>query len=374
MPTVNLYTGPRHLYRPQIVEKEEVFSSPMIEYPTERDLFRLPGPYDVAAYLETLPPPFNNPSLVTVMLDPDNPVTGLDRVKCPKVLFPGDTHHGDRPIERRVKAALAQPWDLVVLEFCRQHCHWFAEAGVKNVAYIPCFNVNPRNIPPTKNRTRGISFVGQVGDRHPRRQYVIGELQRRGYPVMVTQAPPMEAAVIYNESAVSLNISLNGDFNYRNFEVMAAGGTLLMDKLASRGGVCQGVQRDFVDGQLAAFEDVQELTQWLNSLLDSPEQALSWAREGHGRFWAHHSPERKAAELVKQLKYQGYCQWADAAYAPPLLPDPNIFPRIAAYEALQERQRLHVADDPLVIETDDPILARDAADLHRLEIKCHAVV
>lgn len=350
MSTVCFYTTHAEIYRPVIVEREEIFSSPTIMYETERCRFRRPGPYDVAEELAKLPAPFNNPSLVLVMLDLEAPATGLHKVKCPKVLFPGDTHHGIRPIERRVRYCLSEPFDLVVLEFRASHCHWFSEAGVRGVASIPCFNINPRNIVPRRARVRGISFVGQVGALHPRRAFVLEELRRRGYPVMVCQTDQMSAAKIYNESAVSLNISLNGDFNLRNWEIAAAGGLCVGDSPWETG--------------VAEARRVTEYCLKIDAVMGGDDgfthqvDAYSLAKENHTHFWAEHSPEMQ----VKRLRFAITEARAMADI------DPRIFEHIAAYEALQEQQRLHVADEPLKVTVHDKQTLRDASDLSRLDV------
>lgn len=346
MSTVHLYTGPREWYRPVIVERDEIYCSPWLTTAPDgiKTFWRNQGPYNVPALLASFPPPFNKPSLVTVMLDCDAPALGLEKVDCPKVLFVGDTHHGIRPIERRVKAALAAPWDLVVLEFRASHCHWFTEAGVKNVASIPCFNINPHNHAPTAHRTRGVTFCGQVGPRHPRRTWMLKELMVRGIPIEIHQGTQEQVAQIYNESAVSLNIALNGDFNLRNFEIPAAGGTLFTE--------------DRVWGGFATRR-VDEIAWMLRRVAKDAEAGIQGARVDYLHFWGTHGPDQQSQRLRNTI------------VKPPTPFDDgidhsrgtDIWRRITDYEEIQERHRLHAAEEPLVIEIPEPIAALDASDL-----------
>jgi hypothetical protein len=233
MSTVCFYTGPREWYRPVILEKEELYSSPLIQFEEERVRFRNPGPYDIAAELATFPAPFNDPDYVLVMLDPTAPPTSLERVRGKKICFVGDTHHGPSPLTQRIKAVLGQPWDLVALEFVENHLHWFEAVGVP-AAFLPNWNVNPFWLPVPTCRKGGIVMIGQCNTMHARRRHVVDELRRRGFPVLVRPAHPGDASKLYNQATVCLNVALNGDYNHRNIEVPAAGGTLLTD--ASRVG------------------------------------------------------------------------------------------------------------------------------------------
>ena len=67
--------------------------------------------------------------------------------------------------------------------------------------------------------------VGSLGPHHPRRrELVVGLLKRQQVPFRhCTTSNAEEAAQLYAQHALVLNVPLNQDLNHRLFEVMAAG-------------------------------------------------------------------------------------------------------------------------------------------------------
>jgi hypothetical protein len=67
--------------------------------------------------------------------------------------------------------------------------------------------------------------VGSLGPHHPRRRELVRALQARGRVPFchATTSSPEEAAALYAQHALVLNVPLNHDLNHRFFEVMAAG-------------------------------------------------------------------------------------------------------------------------------------------------------
>ncbi len=321
MPPVLFFNAPRDCYRDVIVDADEIYVTRAPVHGRERCIQRPPGVYDVAEVLrEKVPDSHRKPSMVVCQWDCEGQCapSNLKGVDCPKVLLVGDTHHTPQPLQRAIKLALAEPWDLVVLEFNGRHCHWFTEAGVKcPVVYIPCFTISPIDIPPPVKRTRGVTFCGNVGRDHVYRRHVLNTLAQRGVKVEVhSGVTPQQAATIYNESRVSLNISLNGDFNLRNYEAIAAGGFLMTN--------------NYMGGNHGlGWDDVDDLIDRLD-VFGSEEESLARARECYRYFWETHSPAHKIAALHRAM--------AEKPSAPPVgLANPgNVWERIQIYEQVQQ--------------------------------------
>ena len=72
---------------------------------------------------------------------------------------------------------------------------------------------------------RELLHVGSLGPHHPRRREIVKALlMRQRVPFRHATTPnPTEAAKLYAQYALVLNIPLNQDLNHRLFEVMAAG-------------------------------------------------------------------------------------------------------------------------------------------------------
>ena len=276
----------RHYFRPFFVEPEEWFG-PAPE-----------GVYDVGEFLKTLPAPFNNPDLLLVSFEFgmfSRPVN-LVGVRCPKVLLVSDTHHQVRPITNVLNHALAEPYDLILGQFLRQHLHFFREAGLTQTVWIPGFTLHPFEMQPAA-KCRDTLFVGATAH-HPFRRHIFGSLESKGIHVNVGTAGPDFAALEYSRTHINLNISLNGDLNLRNFEILAANGFLVADRLSPE----SGLELLFQDRRhLALFDSVDHLHELITYYLAHPQEAAAIAAQGHAQYLLHHTPARKIQQLREAL-------------------------------------------------------------------------
>ncbi|HVT80603.1 MAG TPA: glycosyltransferase, partial [Phycisphaerae bacterium] len=223
----------------------------------------------------------------------------LAGVRCPKVLVVGDTHHicapGRGPIWRPVSYALAESYDLVIGEFNRHHMHFFREAGIK-AGWVPCFTLSPFEHG-VETKKHDVTFVGQTG-RHPFRHHVLEQLGAMGVAVGRGSAPRKETALLHAQSRINLNISLNGDLNLRHFEVLAAGGFLLTEKLSPESGLPL-----LLDEQkhMAVFDNVVQLAEMIRYYLANPALAAEMAAAGHAEYMRFHRPELKVQQMYDML-------------------------------------------------------------------------
>jgi hypothetical protein len=153
------------------------------------------------------------------------PLLGLRHWCGPRLLVCGDLHHGERPLDVLAAYLEAEPHDAVLLTF--------------NPAMLSAvrqrLNVPVRSLPPTFFRYPAaervaqprleLLHVGSLGPHHPRRRELVTALRARGRVPFrhATTASPEEAAALYAQHALVLNVPLNHDLNHRFFEVMAAG-------------------------------------------------------------------------------------------------------------------------------------------------------
>lgn len=180
-----------------------------------------------------------DPELILVKADATgrNFPRNLGRFKCPKVLLVGVTHFLAQPIQKLVEYARNEPFDFIIMDVTRHHARWFQEAGFKNVHWLPALEYNPHILDVSRKSKYPLTFVGQAGSHHPFRKYILDKLKAEGLPLQTLQASQKDAAKIYNESLITLNITLNADVNMRFFEVPAAGGFMLADRLAKPSGL-----------------------------------------------------------------------------------------------------------------------------------------
>ena len=154
-----------------------------------------------------------------------HPLRGLRQWPGPRLLVCGDLHHGEAPLDVLAAYLDAEPHDAVLLAF-----NPALLAAVRQRLSLPV-----RALPPTFFRypvaTRvaepraELLHVGSLGPHHPRRRELVMALQSRSRVPFrhATTTSPEEAAALYAQHALVLNVPLNHDLNHRFFEVMAAG-------------------------------------------------------------------------------------------------------------------------------------------------------
>ena len=372
---VSFFLSSRDAYRPILFSQNEVFCGPDCDTVMENGLFRTvktpAGVFDIKEIVGLLPEN-QQPEMVFVKTDATGrcfPVN-LSIIKCPKVFMLGDTHHLKMPIRRLLRYAVEERFDIIVSDHDRQHLHFFVEAGIEKVTWIPSFNIYPHEQPFFDDKVFDVSFVGQIGRWHPYRRHVLNYLAREGVPLNILQAPHEKAAEIYAQSLINLNISLNGDLNLRIFEVLSSGGFLLTDRLSAE----SGLELLFRDGEhLVCFRDEKDLLDKIKYFLRHPDEAKEIAGNGYEEYRRNHSPEKKIMELMDYV-FRGvenpFCQIKKDRRSVHIRNDSSqdLMKRVALYEFFQELHLNKHAPSVLLWPGVDAMLACDLVDLPRLDI------
>jgi hypothetical protein len=158
------------------------------------------------------------------------PLRGL-RDRCgPRLLVCGDMHHGERPLDVLAAYLEAEPHDAVLLTFNPAML-----SALRQRLSVPVRALPPTFFPyPAAQRVAQprleLLHVGSLGPHHPRRRELVTALQARGRVPFrhATTSSPEEAAALYAQHALVLNVPLNHDLNHRSFEVMAAGASQVL--------------------------------------------------------------------------------------------------------------------------------------------------
>ena len=152
------------------------------------------------------------------------PMRGIRQWPGPRLLACGDLHHGPDPIGTLQHYCAAEPHDAVLLTFnpaLLQDVQQRLKMPVRGLA--PSFFRYPAATPNPKPRLE-LLHVGSLGPHHPRRRALVEALlKRQQVPFRhTTTRNADEAAQLYAQHSLVLNVPLNQDLNHRLFEVMAA--------------------------------------------------------------------------------------------------------------------------------------------------------
>jgi len=295
----------------------------------------------------------------------------LGRVPGRKVLLITDTHHGNLPIRSLIEYTRREKFHKIAVIHDPHHLHWFAESGLEDVRWVPNVDVEDFGLELCENRKVGIIFVGQVGQVHPRRLFMIEAIRAAGLAIDVYQTPAAEAAALYNSTQVSFNCSLNGDLNMRVFEVLAAGGFLITDRLSPQA----GLESFFRAGEhYVDYVDAGDLVEKLRYYLTRPDLCLQIARAGRQAYQEAHKPSDRVRQL-RDLAFGAPAPWPihdpRAATASPGFGE-RLDERVGLYEMLQGLSR---NNEMIVVAADAEIGARAVSDLVDLpRLKVHVVV
>jgi len=134
-------------------------------------------------------------------------------------------------------------------------------------------------------------------------------------------------------------VSLNGDLNWRFFEIIASGGFLLTDRLNPD----SGVDRLFEEGtHYEAFSNSDELVQKINFYREHPDAACRIARQGFQRYWENFSPTHLRKEALNRL----FMEKRNALYdCNGVQPNKNSPGELRAYQCIQEIHRSNLSLD-----------------------------
>ena len=153
------------------------------------------------------------------------PLRGLREWPGPRLLACGDLHHGNDPLNTLFRYFAAEPHDAVLLTFNPMLLPQVrAQLPVPVRCLPPSFFRYPATTRAAHPRLE-LLHVGTLGAHHPRRRELVTALaSRQAIPFRhASTNTAAEAAALYAQYALVLNVPLNNDLNHRVFEVMAAG-------------------------------------------------------------------------------------------------------------------------------------------------------
>ena len=216
---------------------------------------------------------------------------GVGKIPVPTVWYAVDTH---------IHGSWHQDWQAlydVVLVAQKSKLQVYRERRSHGpVFWCPLYASHTRIQPPSIPREPEVAFVGNLDEAvNPARVSFFGRLQGQ-VPVMIRQGPYEE---LYSMSSIGLNQSLDGELNFRNFEVLASGAALVTE--AGTDGIddCLREGRHFVTYER---DNVESCVSVIRSLLADPAKVEAMRYRGYEAVLASHLDIHRVDQIETWLE------------------------------------------------------------------------
>lgn len=287
-----------------------------------------------------------------------------------KVLMVGGaTHILTKPIYTLIQYAARIGFDAIVV-WNRHNAHFFTEYGFPNVFWMPGLTFGIPEIPIPKTRNNQLCFFGQLGEYHPRRTRIIQQLKQAGISITGGKLPRRESLELVASSTLSLNISLNGEFNLRVFESSQNGSLLISDKLSEK----TGFEIFYPDGDACiTYSNTQELIEKINYFTSNTELTATLASKAQSITKEYFTSEARHkaffALLNNEVTLDVFRLEGEARCQIPVCRKEDrtgFFNRVLLYEMIQEWHRIQENVEVSCSKGVNPLIMSDMSDLIRV--------
>jgi hypothetical protein len=224
------------------------------------------------------------------MLHPD-----LTELSCPTA------HWADHVAQPGPLTEMTKLFDVLFVT-CHEGVDLWKQHGFDTVHYLP-FAFDDTMLPePAELRELEVAFVGALNlPIHARRRELLDALSSRfrmnDFRHRVTQR---EAAQIYAQSRIVVNITELPGFNMRNFEAMGQGALLLTQRTG------YGIPELFQDGvHLVVYENCDDLLEKVAHYLSHDDERERIATAGRHEVLARHTYRHRAADFLQIIRNSG---------------------------------------------------------------------
>lgn len=370
-----------NLHRPQAIEHHNIIvacPNPPSEAVKAGKAIPIPrGKFKIDLILSQLPGEFV-PDLVHLSARKMSFMPlGLERLSCPKVMKLGDTYQwGDGSLSDMIEYCQTLSCDYHWIYQGVQHLHFFKEAGLKNVFWLPGSIAIDYFVPRKSDTAQyDVCFRGSLMEVHIYRRQILNFLQDSGVNLSIARKSYSDSLEDYARSRIVLNCSGGGDTNRRIFEVLMAGGFLLTDRLSNQ----TGLQCLFQEGiHLECYGSPEELLSKIHYYLAHPEAARKIATAGQRQLIEQYHPSAIRQKLLDYV-FQGELespflleQDKRAELSSQIVDRKRLEKRLKIYELIQSIHHLNIRVKLLYWKCWDKYILSDLADLPRLEITCTA--
>ena len=237
------------------------------------------GPVDLNPIMEKVYEIFEPDILICWFNQNGNVLVNTDCFKGIKIMFGGDCHHMNRPIERNIHYFLKEKFDFL-FNGDRRIVRIFENIIPTRSFWLPGYLADPKSIPPLKNPFKKIVHIGQTSKFHINRNQYLRGFKNFSLPIKDISCPQNEIYDVYNRYSVSLNISLNGDMNSRWYHVPSAGGVLISNNLNKT----TGYRNLYTSDEVPTYSSLNEGCDLLKKFLQDDELRYETALKAQKKY------------------------------------------------------------------------------------------
>lgn len=226
---------------------------------------------------------------VIIWLDDSAPLMllGLEDAAVPVVYYSVDSHH-----HHEMHARLATAFDHVLVAQ-RDYLPSFAESGTP-AEWFPLWA--PRHVEASQEKRFNLTFIGNLNRAlNPARVDFFEQLEAL-HPIHLGHGAYWE---FFPFAEIVVNQTVKGDLNFRVFEAMMCGATLLTERTPN------GLLDLFNDGEhLVTYErgDAQAAAAHARELLANPARMRTIAAAGRAEVVARHTPLARAQRIDQLIR------------------------------------------------------------------------
>jgi hypothetical protein len=221
---------------------------------------------------------------------------GLENLKFPTAIYLIDVHQN---LEQRL--AIAQFFDYVFIAQ-KDYLPAFRERGITNVFWLSlACDPETHRISAPPERLYDIGFVGNRGLVGSERRRLLDRLERCFKLNDLTRKYlPEEIGLIYAQSHMVFNWSVNGDVNMRVFEALCSGRLLLTNAISN------GLEDLFTDRKhLVIYRNAEELMELSRYYIDRPDERAEIAKAGQAEVLAKHTYQHRSEQILATIFASG---------------------------------------------------------------------
>ena len=302
-----LYTAKAaHILAPPRLADEQINCGPSFEdeQVCGRVLsFRTPvGEYDFAQHLSKLQLS-QFPEAVVLILNGgcENPPRNVKALPCTKVLLVDGTPH----LGRLTQYIASENFDRVVLLSSRQGARALADAGIKDVSWLPGFEF-PHDDATVRSsrqaaRARHVALLGDTGRIDSLFVPMAGVLAQHDVPLEFKALGRNEGLPFLGSSLIALDENSGEGPNLRLMEALASG-ALVLTRRSPTGSGAGEIWRDGTE--LVTYSSGDELVEKARYWIGHPEEASAIGAAG-ARWFDEQFNERRRREAFAELVLRG---------------------------------------------------------------------